>query len=312
MSAKRIASLIIAAAVLIGWPWLFYNPYFIHIGVLMGIMTTLALSINLMLRIGQLSVAHAAFMGLGAYGSALLVMRLKLSFWVAAPLSGFLVGLLAAALGPILLRVKGVYFVLLTFALGQVINLIFQTWIGLFGGNNGLYGIPKTYFMDIRISDARFYYLLALALAAATFFGLRAMYRSEVGAIIDSIEENEELSKSLGIDALRYRIAIFGLSAFLAGLSGGIYAHYLGFLSPPAFSFWTVVNVIVINVIGGIQSPTGVLLGAILLVPLPELLRDAKEYQVLVYGLLLIAFLLFLPRGLAGLWSDRSKRWLST
>lgn len=285
----------------LGWPWIYFNQYFIHIGVMIGIGATLALSVNLMLRIGQLSIAHAAFMGLGAYGSALLAMRLKLPVLAAIPLSAFSVALLAILLGPIFLRIKGVYFVLLTFAFGEVVNLIFQAWVDVFGGNNGLFGIPKLSAFGYRMTDIRFYYVSALAMAALAYFVTSRLYRSETGAIMESIEENEELSRSLGVDALRYRIAIFGLSGLFAGLCGGLYAHYIGFLSPEAFSFWTVVNVIVINVIGGASSPLGPVLGAVLLVPLPELLRDAKEYQVLSYGILLMLFLLFLPTGLVGL-----------
>lgn len=296
---RLVVVLLVAAAC--AWPFFYFNRYFLHIGVMMGIMATLALSVNLLLRIGQLSIAHAAFMGLGAYSSALLTMRLNVPFAAAFLGSGALVALFALVLGPIVLRIKGVYFVLLTFAFGQVINLIFQAWIGLFGGNNGLFGIPKASFFGIRMLDIRFYYLAGLALTGVAYATVRALFRSDAGAILNSLDENETLARSLGADALRWRIAVFVLSSFFAGLSGSLYAHYLGFISPDAFSFWTVVNVLVINVIGGIASPLGPILGALLLVPLPELLRDAKRYQVLSYGALLIVFLLFMPDGLIGL-----------
>jgi branched-chain amino acid transport system permease protein len=297
---KRLVIVLLLAVACV-WPFLYFNRYFVHIGVMMGIMATLALSVNLLLRIGQLSIAHAAFMGLGAYGSALLTMRLHLPFAVAFFGSGVLVAVLALALGPIVLRIKGTYFVLLTFALGEVINLIFQAWVGLFGGNNGLFGIPKASLFGVRMVDIRFYYFAGLALTGVAYAAVRALFRSDAGAILDSLDENETLARSLGADALRWRIAVFVLSSFFAGLSGSLYAHYLGFISPDAFSFWTVVNVLVINVIGGIASPLGPVLGALLLVPLPELLRDAKQYQVLSYGALLIIFLLFMPDGLIGL-----------
>lgn len=290
------------------WPFLYDNRYFLHIGVMMGIMATLALSVNLLLRIGQLSIAHASFMGLGAYSSALLTMRLNVPFTVAFFGSGALVALFALLLGPIVLRIKGVYFVLLTFAFGQVINLVFQAWIGLFGGNNGLYGIPKASLFGVRMLDIRFYYLAGLALTGVAYATVRALFRSDAGAILDSLDENETLARSLGADALRWRIAVFVLSSFFAGLSGSLYAHYLGFISPDAFSFWTVVNVLVINVIGGIATPLGPVLGALLLVPLPELLRDARQYQVLSYGVLLIVFLLFMPDGLIGLRRRSARR----
>lgn len=297
---KRLVVVLLVVAAC-AWPFLYFNRYFLHIGVMMGIMATLALSVNLLLRIGQLSIAHAAFMGLGAYSSALLMMRLNVPFTAAFLCSGLLVALFALVLGPIVLRIKGVYFVLLTFAFGQVINLIFQAWISLFGGNNGLFGIPKASLFGVRMLDIRFYYLAGLALTAVAYATVRTVFRSDAGAILDSLDENETLTRSLGADALRWRIAAFVLSSFFAGLSGSLYAHYLGFISPDAFSFWTIVNVLVINVIGGIASPLGPVLGALLLVPLPELLRDAKQYQVLSYGALLIVFLLFMPDGLIGL-----------
>lgn len=302
---KKRALILLLLALVAFWPWLYFNTYILHIAVMIGIMATLALSVNLMLRIGQLSIAHAAFMGLGAYASALLMMRLQFPFTAAMLLAGMLVALLAALLGPVFLRIKGVYFVLLTFAFGQVIDLIFQAWVEVFGGNNGLFGIPKASFFGYRVLDIRFYYLMAVALAGLTFYTVNRIYRSEMGVIMDSVEENEQLSESLGVDSLRYRITVFSISGFFAGLSGALYAHYLGFLSPEAFSFWTLVNVLVMNVIGGIASPAGAVLGAVLLVPLPEILRDAKQYQVLFYGVLLIVFLLFMPSGLVGLLERR-------
>ncbi|HEY4737792.1 MAG TPA: branched-chain amino acid ABC transporter permease, partial [Xanthobacteraceae bacterium] len=276
------------------------NRYVTHIGVLIGISTTVSLSLNMMLRIGQLSAAQAAFMGLGAYTSTLLVMRLGLPFLIAFPAAGLLVAAIAAVIGPFFLRVKGVYFVLLTFALGEGIGLVFQEWVSLFGGNNGIHGIPKASLFGMAMLTPRSYYFLALALVVVTFLVALAVFRSALGAVLDSLNENEQLSQSLGVNALSYRVCIFALSGFLAGLAGSVYAHYTGFLSPEAFGFSTFIDMLAINVIGGISSPIGPVLGAILLVPLPELLRDVKQYQMLTYGLLLMAAVLFLPSGIAG------------
>jgi branched-chain amino acid transport system permease protein len=253
-----------------------------------------------MLRIGQLSAAQAAFMGLGAYTSTLLVMRLGLPFLIAFPAAGLLVAAIAVVIGPFFLRVKGVYFVLLTFALGEGIGLVFQEWVSLFGGNNGIHGIPKASLFGMAMLTPRSYYFLALALVVVTFLVALAVFRSALGAVLDSLNENEQLSQSLGVNALSYRVCIFALSGFLAGLAGSVYAHYTGFLSPEAFGFSTFIDMLAINVIGGISSPIGPVLGAILLVPLPELLRDVKQYQMLTYGLLLMAAVLFLPSGIAG------------
>jgi len=297
---SRKAVLLGLVVVAFGWPFVIENRYVTHIGVLIGISTTVSLSLNMMLRIGQLSAAQAAFMGLGAYTSTLLVMRLGLPFLIAFPAAGLLVAAIAAVIGPFFLRVKGVYFVLLTFALGEGIRLVFQEWVSLFGGNNGIHGIPKASLFGMAMLTPRSYYFLALALVVVTFLVALAVFRSALGAVLDSLNENEELSQSLGVNALSYRVCIFALSGFLAGLAGSVYAHYTGFLSPEAFGFSTFIDMLAINVIGGISSPIGPVLGAILLVPLPELLRDVKQYQMLTYGLLLMAAVLFLPSGIAG------------
>ena len=297
---SRKAVLLGLVVVAFGWPFVIENRYVTHIGVLIGISTTVSLSLNMMLRIGQLSAAQAAFMGLGAYTSTLLVMRLGLPFLIAFPAAGLLVAAIAAVIGPFFLRVKGVYFVLLTFALGEGIGLVFQEWVSLFGGNNGIHGIPKASLFGMAMLTPRSYYFFALALVVVTFLVALGVFRSALGAVLDSLNENEELSQSLGVNALSYRVCIFALSGFLAGLAGSVYAHYTGFLSPEAFGFSTFIDMLAINVVGGISSPIGPVLGAILLVPLPELLRDVKQYQMLTYGLLLMAAVLFLPSGIAG------------
>jgi len=301
---KPLKIIITAAAILTSavWPFLVDAPFFVHIGFMVCLYITLGLSMNLMLRIGQLSLAHGALMGLGAYSSALLVMRLHLPFAVAFLCAGLIVALVALLIGPVFLRIKDVYFVLLTFAFGEIVVLLFIQWVGLFGGSNGLPGVPPPALFGHSIQTKVGFYLFALALALLSYTAVRILYRSEFGAVIRSLDENEELTRSIGVDALRYRLATFCFSSFLAGLAGCVYGHYLTLITPDDYGFWTPVNLVVINVIGGMASPSGAVLGALLLVPLPELLRDAKQYQVLLYGLLLIGFLLFLPEGIHGLY----------
>jgi branched-chain amino acid transport system permease protein len=288
-------------AVLATLPFLLHAPFLTHVGVMICLYTTLALSMNLMLRIGQISFAHGAFMGLGAYGSALFMMRLGLPFPVAFVGATLAVTLLAWLVGQVFLRIRGVYFVLLTFAFGEIIVLTFIEWVSLFGGSNGLAGVPRPGLFGHEIQSHEGFYLLALALAAFAYASVRAIYRSELGAVITSLDENEALTRSLGIDSRRYRLLTFCFSAFLAGMSGALYGHYLTLVTPEDYGFWVPVNLVVINVIGGVAHPIGSVLGALLLVPLPEFLRDAKQYQVLLYGVLLMFFLLFMPDGLYGL-----------
>lgn len=304
---RRLA-LLVFAVVAVGWPFLIKNPFLTHIGVLFWMFSLLALSMNLMLRMGQLSLAHGALMGLGAYGSAILMMRLDVPFILAFPASGLIGALFALITGPIMLKIKGVYFVLLTFAFGEIVLLTFIEWVDLFGGNNGLFGVPRASFFGYTLTERSAYYLFALVLAALSYLGVSALYKSEVGAVIDALDTNEDLARSLGVNALRYRLVVFTISGFLAGIAGGFYASYYTFVTPDGFTFWTAVNAIIMNVLGGISLPIGAVLGALLIVPLPEILRDAKEYQNLAYGLILIIFLLFMPNGVIGVYRQYRQR----
>jgi branched-chain amino acid transport system permease protein len=291
----------IAVAVIACVPWLWDSRYVFHIATMAAIMIPLAASMHLMLTIGQLSLAQAAFMGIGAYTSALLTMSLGVPALLALACGGILAAIVAGLTGPIFLRIKGVYFVLLTFAFGQIVNLLLQDWVSLTGGNSGLYGIPKITLFGIRIAKVQHFYLLALAFAAIVILALRAVEKSDIGAILESLNTNEMVSRSLGASALSWRIATYVTSAFIAGVSGGLYAFYIGFLSPDPFGFRLVVDLIVMNVVGGIGTVFGPLLGAIFIVPLPELLRGAREYQLLIYAGVLIVFILFFRQGLAAL-----------
>jgi len=301
MRRLLLAAILVAA---IAAPWLMGSRYVFHIAAMTVIMIPMALSLNLMLKIGQLSLAQPAFMGMGAYAAALLTIRLGAPPILALAAGGLIASFFALVLGPVFLRIKGVYFVLITFAFGQIVNLVFQEWTSLFGGNSGLYGTPKFSILGLRLTQAQDYYLLGLLIAALSYAAIHAIEKSDVGAIFESLNENELLARSLGGNALAWRIAAFVLSAFLAGISGGLYAFYIGFLSPEAFGFRLSVDLIVMNVVGGASSALGPVLGAIVVVPLPELLREARQYQLLIYGIFLVVFLMLLRRGLMSLFES--------
>lgn len=298
---KPITFLYAAIAALALVPWIIDSRYIFHIATMITIMTPMAFSMSLMLKLGQLSIAQPAFMGIGAYAAALLAMRLGVPTAVALLFGGLLAGLIALVTGPVFLRIKGVYFVLLTYAFGQIIFLIIQEWTALTGGMSGLYGIRKLEFFGVRLTQTHHYYLLGLVFTGLCYGLLRRIEKSDIGAIIEALNEDEMLSKSIGSNALAWRIAAYTLSAFIAGISGGIYAFYIGFLSPDPFGFRGSVDLIVINTIGGMGSILGPLLGAIVVVPLPEVLREARQFQLLIYGGCLIAFIIFIKQGLVSL-----------
>lgn len=303
----RAAELLVAAA-LLAWPLALGEPRFaLHIGVMVAIYATLAMSMNLMLRIGQLSLAHGALFGIGAYVSAILTRDAGLGFFSAFALAGLASALVALVTAPLFMRIKGVHFALLTFAFGEVVVLCFVEFVEVFGGNNGFGQIPPAQLLGHTL-DRYGSYLLATTLALVSYFSLQAMYRRELGVITASLHQDEALVTASGFEALRFRIAVFVLSAAMAGWAGSLFAHYQGYISPDSFGFWTAVNAVIINVLGGVGALAGVVVGGFLLIPLPELLRDLQQYQRFIYGIVLMALLCFMPKGLAGLWSNGIER----
>ncbi|AZY48486.1 branched-chain amino acid ABC transporter permease [Bordetella avium] len=292
----------LAIVALLCWPiWTGQPRFYLHLAVMVSIYAALAMSMNLLLRIGQLSLAHGALFGLGAYASAILSRDHGFSFPAAFIMAGVLTALVAALAGPVFMRIKGVHFALLTFALGEAIVLCFIEFHGLFGGNNGFGDIPPMS-AGLPIPPGRYgAYLVAVSFALVVYFGLRLLYRREWGMVAASLQQNEALVTSGGLNVLSFRVSVFVLSAAIAGCAGSIYAHYQGYISPDAFGFWTAVNAVIMNVLGGVGALAGAVIGAVLLVPLPELLRGLQQYQRLIYGLTLILLLLFMPQGLTAL-----------
>lgn len=283
-------------------PLVFGGRYVLHVATIVAIMSILAMSMNLMLRIGQISMAQGAFMAFGAYASGLLTTRMEWSPWAALVVAAVGTGLVASLLGLVILRIKGVFFVLLTYAFGQIVNLVLQDWTPLTGGNNGLGGIPNFSWFGHSISAPSTYYVLTLVFAMAALLIARAMFgpRSRIGDILNSINQDEDFSRSLGVNALMWRTTVFGVSAAMASVAGSLYAHHLNFLSPSTFDFHLSVDLLVMNIVGGIGSTLGPLVGALIVVALPEILRGAEQYAMLGYGLLLLVCLLFFKDGLTG------------
>ncbi|MDR3468476.1 MAG: branched-chain amino acid ABC transporter permease [Xanthobacteraceae bacterium] len=286
-------------------PFLVRDRFLYHLGILICIQAILALSVNLMLKLGQLSLAQAGFMGIGAYTSALLSRDLGVAVLAALPIAVVASAVVAAVLGSIILRVRGIYFVLLTFTLGETIRLIFVQCVVPFGGNNGLPSIPAIAAFGISLQERSATYGVALAAVLASLGLSHLLFLGDHGRILRGIARNEPLMQSLGVDSTAYRRLAFTVSAAIAGLAGGLYAHYVGFISPAAFNVTASVGAVVLNVVGGSAFLLGPVVGAVLLVPLPELFRGAVAYQSLFYGLSLLALTLFLPRGALGLLGGR-------
>ena len=281
------------------------DEFYLNVIISTYLQIILAVSLNLIIKTGKLSLAHAAFMGIGGYTSALAVMRLGFPYLAALPLSGLMGAGIAILVGRLLLKLQGVYFVLVTFAFGEVIRLFFVNLVEPFGGPTGIINIPPpriTVFpgVTITILSKISYYYLVLVVMLMTLFLIQRIYRSSIGKAMDCTRETEHLAEFTAIDTFQHKMFAFATGGFFAGLAGSLFAHYYRYISPESFTFWESINLIVINVVGGMGGITGPILGSIFLVPLPEFLRGFVEYQRVLYGLILILTLWFMPTGMLG------------
>lgn len=253
----------------------------------LGSNALLALSIYLTLACGMLSIANAAFMGIGAYTSALLTMNLSLPFPIALVGGMAAPALLAFIIGKPTLRLSGVYLAMATLAFGEVVRIAVLNAESLTGGALGLNGIPQ--------STEWWHVLLALVLTLLLLWRLRC---SKVGRAFEAIKEDETAAGLMGIDVDGYKMLAFVLGAAIAGLAGTLNAHLTFFIGPNEFGFDRAVDILTMTILGGINGLAGPVIGAVILTLLPELLRSFKDFRLVVNGFILVLIVLFLPKGI--------------
>ncbi|QIL79460.1 branched-chain amino acid ABC transporter permease [Diaphorobacter sp. HDW4A] len=253
----------------------------------LGINALLALSIYLTLSCGMLSLANAAFMGIGAYTASILTMSHEAPFTLA--LAGGIATPMFVAffLGKAVMRLSGVYLAMATLAFGEVVRIVILNAEDLTGGALGLNGIPN--------STEWWHVLLALAVVIAM---LACMRRSKVGRALEAIKEDETAAGMMGIDTNANKMMAFILGAGIAGLAGGLSAHLTFFIGPNEYGFDRAVEILTMAILGGVNSLIGPVVGSLFLTLLPEVLRGLKDFRLVVNGVLLIVIILFLPRGL--------------
>jgi branched-chain amino acid transport system permease protein len=297
---RRAGGWLLAAGALTLPLWL-QSPYHVHVAIMAGIFGVLAMSLNLLLGYtGQLSLGHAAFFGVGAYTSALLTLKLEWSFWPALAVAVGLAGAAGFFIGRLALKLRGAYFVLVTISFAGVISLVSVNWIELTNGPLGLPGVPAPELGPWSLRTKTAYYYLVLAAVALSYAVCRRIVRSRIGRALVAFRENEALAESIGVDVTHYLVLAAVVSAAMAGLGGSLYAHYTRFVSPEVFLFTYTVTMVIMVVAGGKGTLAGPLVGAVLFTVLPEALRAAAswQWQMLAYGVLLVALVFFLPRGI--------------
>ncbi len=309
----RPAALLVAT-VLAMLPLVAHNPFILTVATVILLNAIGAVSLHLIIRTGHISLAHAGFMGVGSYACVLSVIRLG-----APPIVGVAIGAAAAALlallvGPIILRLTGKYFVLVTFLLGEIIRLVLVEWQDVTGGANGLSEIPSLQ-PAIQTPVAQYYVALVAALLCVGF--CIRLLGSEIGRAIDATREAERVTECTGVRVIRLKVGIFMLSSALVGVQGGLLAFFMHYIDPSSFGMTDSLNLVVMNVLGGMYNVVGPLLGTIFLVALPELLRSYVEVQRVIFGIALIVVMAALPSGMVGLiamlrsiapWHAREKR----
>jgi branched-chain amino acid transport system permease protein len=287
------------------------DPYVLHILIMAGIFAVLAHSLNLLLGYtGLLSLGHAGFFGIGAYTSALLTLRLDVSFWAALPAAALAAGLAGWAIGRLALRLRGAYFVLVTISFAGVVSLVSVNWMELTNGPLGLPGVPAPALGPWSLRSKGAYWELVVAAVALTHLVCARLVHSRIGRALVAIRENEPLAESVGVAPTHYLVLATVVSATLAGLAGSLYAHYTRFVSPEVFLFTYTVTMVIMVVAGGKGTLSGPLVGAVLFTALPEALRAAAswQWQMLAYGVVLVLLVFFLPRGIVPTLARRAQR----
>ena len=283
------------------------GAYFLHILIMAGIAIILTSSLRTIATTGQISLAHAGFMAIGAYTSALLVMKLNFSYWVALPLGGIAAALLALLVGYPFVRVKRVYFAMLTLFMGAIIRLTIMEWRGLTGGTSGLLGIPPPNsivipgLLNIAFDSKVPYYYLILALVLISLLFLYRIDSSCVGRTLLAIQQGDFVAESVGINVTRFKVFALCVGCFFAGITGSFYAHFIKVLTPDSFGVLQAIYIVVYMVVGGRRRFYGAILGAFILTLLPEFFRILREYQPFVFVGILLVIIFLLPDGLVSL-----------
>lgn len=299
--------IVLAVAAALAFPQLGLKNYYLHIAVLSLLHILLALGLNLIAGYaGQLSLAHAAFFGIGAYTTALLTLNQHWSFWLAAPIGAVVAGLVAVAIGLPTLRLKGPYFVISSMGFGEIVRLIFLNWQSVTRGPNGLPGIPAPDPINLGFVKLTFesrmesYYLILFVL-----FGVLILYynlvNSRIGRALRAIRNDYIAAQVMGIHIAFYRILAFAGGAALAGLTGALYSGYIRFISPDTFTSGESINILIMMVIGGMGTIVGPIIGAVAITYLLETMRVFAEYRLVIYGLLMFVVILYMPQGVAGM-----------
>jgi branched-chain amino acid transport system permease protein len=287
--------------------------------ILIAIWTIMCFSMNLIFGYtGQLSLGHAAFLGIGAYAFSLITVKLHVGFWPAFLIAIAFTGIIALLVGIPALKLRGPYFILVTLGFAVIVGVIVLGWIDLTGGANGLFGIPRpnpiplpggaTLRFDSLLS--MYYFILFFVVVIGIF--CHRLVHSLIGKRFIAISYNENLTESLGINTMSQKLLSFTISAILAGIAGVLYATYNAVISPELTHFARGMDVVAYLIVGGAGTMAGPIVGTLVLMTVPEVLQIFPYLKTLINGIILMLFILFLPNGIIGWFNTNLGRLLKS
>ena len=276
------------------------NSYYVFVMATLALTAIVGIGLNVLLGLtGQVSFGHVGFYAIGAYAVAILTATAKLSFWIALPVAAALATLTGALLALPAMRVRGPYLAMVTIAFGFIVEQIAVEWSGLTGGQNGIMGIPQPAPFGMPFGE-RGVALMAIVVAAALLYAFWRLARSGWGAAMRAVKDSETAAESVGLNPVAVKTAAFAASAGCAGLAGGMFASLSGFVTPSTFAFSQSILFVLVVIIGGAGTVTGPLVGAAVVVLLPEVLAGLAEYRLLFFGVMLLLVLWIAPEGIVG------------
>ena len=313
---RSIGGLLVLLIIL--FPLFSTNVITLSIIISSGIWAIAAMGFTLILRTGQFSMGQAAFMAIGAYTSAILSVKLGWPFWPSFLLSGVVSGLISFLVGIVVLRVGGVYFSIITLALGEIVRIVAQEWEPVTRGSRGLVTsapnpiVLGSFEINFYASTVPYYYFMILLVGITALFFWQ-LGRSRIGGTFASIAANQVLAEHQGIHLMKYRVIAFTTAGVFTGFAGAYYAHFLSIISPGMLGLWQSIQIMIMGIVGGISSlVAGPIIGSFLLYNLSNYLSRLPIYgiQPLIFGGAVVLVLLFLPKGsgLIDLWNKFWKK----
>ena len=308
----KILGWMLASIILLLLP-LFLGKYSVFLLCLLAIYALVSLGLNLLMGYtGQIAAGHAGFLALGAYFTAIVSESVQ---WLPCPiilfLAGIFTGIIGFFLGIPILRLKGFYIAMATLAFGVVVSEVILQWSSLTGGDDG-FSVPTARIAGFAFdSDFKLFYLIIPVTIIMTILA-KNLVNGYIGRAFIALRESEVAAQTIGIDLAKYKTIAFAISAFYTGVAGGLFAYLITFLSPDAFTIELSMDFIAMIVIGGMGSILGSIIGAVILTGMQQILAGLLDLQILIFGLSLIIFMIFMPGGISRMLFDLKARFVSS